>query len=64
MNKAVIRKHKLISSVRTEVTALKKLPKHRHVVNLLEVLESDTTLYLVLELVEGGELFAKISYAY
>ncbi|ETO30360.1 hypothetical protein RFI_06759 [Reticulomyxa filosa] len=60
MSKEEIKKRNLISTVRTEVKALKMLPHHRHVVRLLEVLESKQTLYIVLELVEGGELFNKI----
>lgn len=43
-----------------EVTALQRIPQHPHIVNLVEVLESQTTLYLVLELVQGCELFDKI----
>mmetsp|Transcript_43746 Transcript_43746/g.70130 ORF Transcript_43746/g.70130 Transcript_43746/m.70130 type:complete len:824 (-) Transcript_43746:425-2896(-) len=60
LNRADIKKHGLINSVRTEVTALQLIPKHKHIVNLIEVLESKLTLYLVLELVSGGELFDKI----
>ena len=33
---------------------------HPNVVNLLDVMVSKTTIYLVLELVSGGELFAKL----
>ena len=60
LNKGDIRKYNLINSVKNEVSSLKLLPSHPHVVNLLEVLESKERLYLVLELVEGGELFDKI----
>eukprot|EP01084_Bolivina_argentea_P314848 545370_1 len=60
LNRADIKKHGLINSVRTEVTALQMIPPHKHIVNLIEVLESKLTLYLVLELVSGGELFDKI----
>jgi serine/threonine protein kinase len=37
-----------------------KLLKHEHVVNLIEVLASKNNIFLVLELVTGGELFDKI----
>ncbi|ETN99372.1 mercuric reductase [Reticulomyxa filosa] len=47
--------------IRTEVNALKMLHHHRHLVRLLEVLDSKQMLYIVLELVECGELFNKIS---
>ena len=60
LNREDIKKHGLINSVRTEVTSLQRLPPHKHIVNLIEVLESKQTLYLVLELVSGGELFDKI----
>ncbi|ETO08314.1 hypothetical protein RFI_29076, partial [Reticulomyxa filosa] len=53
-------KRNLIITVRTEVNALKMLHHHRHLVRLLEVLESKQMLYIVLELVECGELFNKI----
>lgn len=33
---------------------------HPNVVNLLDVMVSKTNIYLVLELVSGGELFAKL----
>ena len=61
MSKDAIKKSKMIEFVRNEVQALQRLEKHKHVVNLVEVLQSQKTLYLVLELVQGGELFDKIS---
>jgi len=38
---------------------MKKI-NHKHIVNLHEVLSSPTKLYMVLELVTGGELFWRI----
>ena len=40
--------------------AVMKMVKQRHVVNLLEVLASRTKIFIVLELVTGGELFDRI----
>jgi 5'-AMP-activated protein kinase catalytic alpha subunit len=40
--------------------AVMKMVKQAHVVNLLEVLASRTRIFIVLELVTGGELFDKI----
>jgi len=40
--------------------AVMKMVKQTHVVNLLEVLASRTRIFIVLELVTGGELFDKI----
>lgn len=36
--------------------AVMKMVKHQHVVNLLEVLASRTKIFIVLELVTGGEV--------
>lgn len=40
--------------------AIMKILKHKHVVNLIEVLQTTKHIYIVLELVTGGELFDKI----
>lgn len=40
-----------------EVNVMRKAGAHPHIVQLIDVFESDTQLQLVLELVEGGELF-------
>ncbi|KAL3867464.1 hypothetical protein ACJMK2_044666 [Sinanodonta woodiana] len=45
--------------VRTEIGALLKL-KHKHVIRLKEIFETPQQMYLVLELVTGGELFDRI----
>ena len=37
-----------------------KLLKHNNVVELHEVLSSSTNLYLVMELITGGEVFWKV----
>lgn len=37
-----------------------KLIKHPNVVEIIEVMASKTKIYIVLELVNGGELFDKI----
>jgi 5'-AMP-activated protein kinase catalytic alpha subunit len=45
--------------IKKEINVM-KMVKHRHVVNLNEVLASKTKIFIVLELVTGGELFDKI----
>jgi len=45
--------------LRTEVEILKRV-KHPNIVGLKELFETDDKLYLVMELVTGGELFDKI----
>eukprot|EP01059_Diplonema_ambulator_P031662 TRINITY_DN5883_c1_g1_i3.p1 TRINITY_DN5883_c1_g1~~TRINITY_DN5883_c1_g1_i3.p1 ORF type:complete len:314 (+),score=20.62 TRINITY_DN5883_c1_g1_i3:7-948(+) len=42
-----------------EIAIMKSL-KHKHVVDLCEVLQTSNNIYLVMELVTGGELFRKI----
>lgn len=46
--------------VKTEVNALKALRGHPSICSLYQVLESTDRIYLVLELIEGGELFDHI----
>lgn len=48
--------HDLTLQVRREITVMKAL-KHPSIVNLIEVLTSAKHLYIVIELVTGGELF-------
>jgi len=42
-----------------EIDIMRKL-KHKNIIELIEVFDEDTTLYLALELVTGGELFEQI----
>ena len=42
-----------------EIMVLKKLD-HPNIIKLYEVYETDNSVYLVLELIEGGELFEAI----
>lgn len=43
------------SSMATEIEIMKRV-RHRHVVSLVELYESPSCLWLILELVEGGDL--------
>mmetsp|Transcript_32581 Transcript_32581/g.81655 ORF Transcript_32581/g.81655 Transcript_32581/m.81655 type:complete len:300 (-) Transcript_32581:316-1215(-) len=45
--------------IRTEIEILKQVD-HEHIIRLEEVYETDTKLYLIMELVTGGELFNSI----
>jgi len=61
MNKKKLRKQKgLVDLVRQEVAHMKLLPVHDHLITLLEVLESDTHIYLVMECATHGELYQRI----
>jgi len=61
MNKKKIRKQAgLVELVRQEVAHMKLMPVHDHLITLLEVLESDTHIYLVMECAAHGELYQRI----
>ncbi|KAL6619446.1 hypothetical protein ACP70R_034585 [Stipagrostis hirtigluma subsp. patula] len=47
-------------SVEREVAALRRLKGHPHIVRLLDVLASRSTVYLVLELARGGSLLSAL----
>ena len=58
--KALIRKNKRNStSIVSEIEILRRL-SHPHVIRLVEVFESDKYIHLVLEYLQGGELFERI----
>lgn len=59
MDKGEIRAQEFTAQVRREIYIMRCL-KHRHIVRMIEVLTSDTKLYIVMELVTGGELFDRI----
>uniref|UniRef100_A0A453AZB3 non-specific serine/threonine protein kinase n=1 Tax=Aegilops tauschii subsp. strangulata TaxID=200361 RepID=A0A453AZB3_AEGTS len=50
----------VVAQIKTEIATLKLL-KHPNVVRLYEVAASKTKIYMVLEYVNGGELFEKIA---
>ena len=45
--------------IETELTVLKRV-RHRHVVGMIEEFDTPDKLYLILDYVEGGELFDRI----
>jgi len=59
INRAMITKENMETQLRREIAIMKNL-KHKNVVNLREVLQSETNIYIVLELITGGELFDRI----
>ncbi|CAA6672657.1 unnamed protein product [Spirodela intermedia] len=58
--KSTILKHKMVDQIKREISIM-KIVRHPYIVRLNEVLASRTKIYMVLELVTGGELFDKIS---
>ncbi|KAL0412279.1 UNVERIFIED_CONTAM: CBL-interacting serine/threonine-protein kinase [Sesamum latifolium] len=52
--------HRMVEQIKREISTMKMI-KHPNVLNLHEVMASRTKIYIVLEYVEGGELFDKIA---
>lgn len=59
MDKNEIRAQDFTAQVRREIYIMRNL-QHKNIVRLEEVLTSDTKLYIVMELITGGELFRRI----
>jgi serine/threonine protein kinase len=59
LDREKIARHKMTESVKKEVAIMKALD-HCNIVRLHEVLSSKSKIYLVIELVTGGELFDRI----
>lgn len=53
-------KHKMMDQLKREISAM-KIINHPNVIKIFEVMASKTKIYIVLELVNGGELFDKIA---
>ncbi|GAB5357737.1 hypothetical protein AAMO2058_000400200 [Amorphochlora amoebiformis] len=53
------RKHKILKQLRVEVDVLKRL-KHPHIVHFQDFFEDRNHLFIIMELVSGGELFAQV----
>ncbi|WOL08122.1 CBL-interacting protein kinase 24 isoform X1 [Canna indica] len=57
--KSTILEHKMVHQIKREISIM-KIVRHPNIVRLHEVLASTTKIYIILELVTGGELFDKI----
>ncbi|KAL3536658.1 hypothetical protein ACH5RR_000024 [Cinchona calisaya] len=53
-------RHKMVEQIKREISTM-KLIKHPNVLRLIEVMASKTKIYIVLEYVDGGELFDRIA---
>ncbi|XP_031394603.1 CBL-interacting serine/threonine-protein kinase 9-like isoform X1 [Punica granatum] len=53
-------RHKMVEQIKREISTM-KLIKHPNVIKIFEVMASKTKIYIVLEFVDGGELFDKIA---
>ena len=59
LDKEKIQKQNMGAQIKKEISIM-KMVRHDHVVQLKEVLASRTKIFIVLELITGGELFDKI----
>lgn len=59
LDKEKIQKQNMGNQIKKEISIM-KMVKHKYVVQMVEVLASKTKIFIVLELVTGGELFDKI----
>ncbi|KAL8129588.1 hypothetical protein V2J09_018743 [Rumex salicifolius] len=60
LSKSTIHKHKMLDQIKREISIM-KIVRHPFIVRLHEVLAGRAKIYIVLELVTGGELFDKIA---
>ncbi|KAL5977427.1 CBL-interacting serine/threonine-protein kinase 23 [Asimina triloba] len=60
LDKEKVLRHRMISQIKREISTM-KLIKHPNVIQMFEVMASKTKIYIVLELVTGGELFDKVA---
>ncbi|KAL3741470.1 hypothetical protein ACJRO7_017016 [Eucalyptus globulus] len=60
LDKEKVLRHKMIGQIKREISTM-KLIRHPNVIRMFEVMASKTKIYIVLELVTGGELFDKIA---
>ncbi|KAJ3431375.1 cbl-interacting serine/threonine-protein kinase [Anaeramoeba flamelloides] len=60
LNKERILRENMSDQIKKEISIMKMI-SHKHVVELMDVLVSKTRIYLVFELLKGGELFYKIA---
>ncbi|WOK99507.1 CBL-interacting protein kinase 23-like isoform X1 [Canna indica] len=59
-DKDKILRHKMVRQIKREISTM-KLVRHPNVIEMYEVMASKTKIYIVLEFVDGGELFDKIA---
>jgi serine/threonine protein kinase len=59
LDKEKIQKQNMGNQIKKEISIM-KMVKHKYIVGMIEVLASKTKIFIVLELIVGGELFDKI----
>src|SRR5690349_573491 len=59
ISKQLVKDQNLEEHLKKEITIMRML-KHKNLISLKEVMQTKTNIYMVLELITGGELFGKI----
>jgi serine/threonine protein kinase len=60
LDKATILNHRMLQQIKKEISIM-KIVRHPNIVRLNEVLAGQTKIYIILELMTGGELFDKVA---
>ncbi|KAG7020708.1 CBL-interacting serine/threonine-protein kinase 9 [Cucurbita argyrosperma subsp. argyrosperma] len=60
LDREQVLRHKMVEQIKREISTLKVI-KHPNVAKIYEVMASKSKIYIVLEFVDGGELFDKIA---
>ncbi|TKY64627.1 CBL-interacting serine/threonine-protein kinase 25 [Spatholobus suberectus] len=60
IKKEKLKKERLVKQIKREVSVM-RLVRHPHIVELKEVMATKGKIFLVMEYVKGGELFAKVA---
>jgi 5'-AMP-activated protein kinase catalytic alpha subunit len=60
IKKEKLKKERLVKQIKREVSVM-RLVRHPHIVDLKEVMATKGKIFLVMEYVKGGELFAKVA---
>ncbi|GAB2291106.1 CBL-interacting serine/threonine-protein kinase 9 [Dionaea muscipula] len=60
LNRDQVLHHKMVEQIKREIATMKVI-KHPNVIQLHEVMASKTKIYIVLDFIDGGELFDKIA---
>jgi len=60
LDKETILSHRMLHQIKREISVM-KIVRHPNIVKLNEVLAGKTKIYIILELITGGELFDKIA---
>ncbi|XP_006657117.3 CBL-interacting protein kinase 24 [Oryza brachyantha] len=61
LDKDTILNHRMLHQIKREISIM-KIVRHPNIVRLNEVLAGKTKIYIILELITGGELFDKIAH--